>query len=178
MIEFKAEPKPKIAVLLDNRVEITFTTNKSVITAFESLTDKELTVQVKTHSRRRSLSQNAYMWVLLDEIGAKVGRSKEVIYKEYVKDYGVFEIIPLKNDAVNNFITKWSSNGLGWFVEDLGESKLQGFTKLIAYYGSSTYTSEEMRRLLDAVVYDAKELGIDTLTISDIMLLNNDNDKR
>lgn len=176
MIEFKAQPNPKIAILLDNQVEITFTTSRSVIKAFEGLSDKELSVVVKNYSKRRSLSQNAYLWVLLDEIGKKLDKSKEDVYRNYIKDYGVFEVLPLKNEAAQTFITKWSKNGIGWFCEDLGESKLQGFTKLIAYYGSSTYTSEEMRRLIDAVITDCKELGIETMAFKDIMLLKNEND--
>lgn len=176
MIEFKAAPNPKIAILLDNQVEITFTTSRSAIKGFESLKDKELSVVVKNFSKRRSLSQNAYLWVLLDEIGKKLDKSKEDVYRAYIKDYGVFEILPLKNDAAQTFITKWSKNGIGWFCEDLGESKLQGFTKLIAYYGSSTYTSEEMRRLIDAVIQDCKELNIETMAFNDIMLLKNEND--
>lgn len=177
MIEFKAQNKPKIALLLDNTVEITFITNKSAVAQLEGLKDnEELSVTVKKFSKKRSLSQNAYLWVLLDQIGAKVNRSKEDVYKEYIKDYGVFEILPLKNDAVERFKTNWSKNGLGWVCEDLGESKLKGFTKIVAYYGSSTYTSDEMRRLIDAVVTDCNDLGINTMTLSDIMLLNNDND--
>lgn len=176
MIEFKARPKPKIALLLDDTVEITLTTQKSAIREFESLNDKELCVTIKEFRQKRSLSQNAYMWVLLDEIGQKVGRSKIDIYRDYIKDYGVFEVLPIKNEAVDSFTSKWSKNGLGWFCEDLGESKLKGFTKLIAYYGSSTYDSKEMTRLLDAVVNDCKELGISTLSLSDIMLLQNVND--
>lgn len=176
MIEFKAQNKPKIALLLNNQVEITFTTSKSVLKAFESLDDTELTVSVKKYSKKRTYSQNAYLWVLLDEIGQKVGRSKEDVYKSYIKDYGVFEILPLKNEAVESFKYKWGKNGLGWFCEDLGESKLNGFTKLLAYYGSSTYNTKEMQRLLDAVVNDAKELGINTMTLSEIMLLKNEND--
>ncbi len=176
MIEFKAQPKPKIAVLLNGQIEITFITQKSVLKAFEGLRDKELSVIVKEYSKKRSLSQNAYMWVLMDEIGKKVNRSKEDIYKEFIKDYGVFEMLPIRNDAVEAFKRKWSAGGLGWFCEDLGESKLDGYTKLAAYYGSSTYTSEEMKRLIDAVIYDCHELGIDTMTLSDIMLLKNDND--
>lgn len=176
MIEFKASAKPKIALLLNDAVEITFTTQKSAVKAFESLGDKELVVTVKTFSKRRSLSQNAYLWVLLDQLGTKLERSKEDIYKEYIKDYGVFEILPLKNEAVNSFIIKWSKNGIGWVCEELGESKLKGYTKLIAYYGSSTYTSEEMRRLIDAVIRDCEEQGISTMALSDIMLLKNDND--
>lgn len=176
MIEFKTQ-KPKIAVLLNNQVEITFTANKSVIGALEGLDDSELTVSVKKYSKRRTLSQNAYLWVLLDEIGQKIGRSKIDVYKSYIKDYGIFEILPLKNEAVEGFKNKWGKNGLGWFCEDLGESKLDGFTKLIAYYGSSTYDSKEMTRLIDAVVNDANGLGISTLTLKDIMLLKNENDK-
>lgn len=176
MIEFKAAPKPKIAVLLDGTVEITLTTNKSVLKAFDGLRDKDLTVTIKEYSQKRSLSQNAYLWALLSELGGKVSKSKEDIYKSYIKDYGIYEIIPIKNEAVARFKTNWSKNGLGWFTEDLGESKLKGFTKLVAYYGSSTYTSDEMRRLLDAVILDCNELGINTMSLSDIMLLKNDND--
>lgn len=175
MIEFKTK-KPKIAVLLNNQVEITFTTNKSVIGALEGLDDSELTVSVKKYSKKRTLSQNSYLWVLLDEIGQKIGRSKIDVYKSYIKDYGIFEILPIKNEAVEGFINRWCKKGLGWFCEDLGESKLQGFTKLIAYYGSSTYDSKEMTRIIDAVIYDAEELGINTMTLSEIMLLSNEND--
>lgn len=176
MIEFKSN-KPKIALLLNNEAEITFTTSKSVIKQFENLKDNEIMVQIKKYSQRRSLSQNAYLWVLLDQIGAKTDISKEQVYRNYIKDYGVFQILPIKNEAVNSFIDKWSKNGLGWLCEDLGESKLNGYTKLIAYFGSSTYTSEEMQRLLKAVVFDCEELGINTMSLSDIMLLNNDNDR-
>lgn len=176
MIEFKARPKPKIAILLDDTVEITLTAQKSVIREFDSLSDKDLCVTIKEYRKKRSLSQNSYMWVLLDEIGQKIGRSKIDVYKNYIKDYGVFEVLPIKNEAVNSFVSKWSKNGMGWFCEDLGESKLKGFTKLIAYYGSSTYDSKEMTRLIDAVVNDCKELGINSMTLSEIMLLSNEND--
>lgn len=178
MIEFKALNKPRIAILLNNQVEITFTCNRSAVKQLEGLKDKELTVTVKEYSKRRSLSQNAYLWLLLNEIAIKVNRSKEDVYKSYIKDYGTFEILPIRNDAVATFISKWGKNGLGWFVEDLGESKLNGYTKLIAYYGSSTYTSDEMRRLLDAVVADCEDLGISTMSLSDIMLLKNENDEK
>jgi hypothetical protein len=176
MIEFKAENKPRIALLLDGQAEITFTTQKSVVEQINGLQDKPLTVTVKEYRQKRSLSQNAYLWVLLDKIGAKLNRSKEDIYKLYVKDHGVFEPLPIRNEAVDSFIAKWSKNGIGWFCEDLGESKLQGYTKLLAYYGSSTYNTKEMARLIDAVIADCKELGIQAMPLSDFMLLQNDND--
>lgn len=176
MIEFKAEIKPKIALLLDGQVEITFTTNKSVLRQFEGLKDKPLAVMVKEFRQKRSLSQNSYLWVMLDKLGQKLNRTKEEIYKGFVRDYGVFEILPLRNDAAEDFKFRWSKQGLGWFCEDLGESKLKGYTKLIAYYGSSTYNTQEMTRLIDAVVFECKEQGIDTMPLTDIYLLSNDND--
>lgn len=176
MIDFKAESKPKIAILLNGQIEITFTAQKSVLRAFDGLTDKPLSVTVKEHREKRSLSQNAYFWILLDKLGQKVDRSKEDIYKDYVKDYGVFEVLPIRNEAVERFKRNWSKNGLGWFTEDLGESKINGYTKLIAYYGSSTYNTAEMRRLIDAVIMDCEAVGIITMPLSDIMLLQNEND--
>lgn len=176
MIEFKAEKKPRIAISLDGNIEITFTAPKSTLRQFDGLKDKPLTVQVKEFREKRSLSQNAYLWVLLDKLAEKVNRSREFIYKEYVRSYGVFEVLPIRNDAVGSFTSKWGKNGLGWFCEDLGESKLSGYTKLIAYYGSSTYNSKEMTRLIDAVIQDCQELGISTMPLTDIMLLQNEND--
>lgn len=175
MTEFKTT-KPKIAILLNDTIEVTFTASKSDIKAIEALKDNELIVTIKKYTKARSLSQNAYLWSLLAQIGNKLNRSKEQVYRDYVKDYGVFEILPIKNDAVNSFVSKWSKNGLGWLCEDLGDSKLNGYTKIIAYFGSSTYNSEEMRRLLDAVIKDCEEMGINTMAINEAMLLKNDND--
>lgn len=176
MAEFKALNKPRIAILLNNNIEVTFTTTKAAINELESLKDKELIVNVKEWRPRRSLSQNAYMWALLNEIAIKVNSSKIDIYKTYIKDYGVFQILPIKAEAADMFINKWTKNGLGWFCEDLGESKLNGFVKLIAYFGSSTYTTAEMQRLINAIVDDCEELGISTMTPDEILRLPNDND--
>lgn len=175
MIEFKTN-KPEFKFLMNGKVEISFITEKSILRQLEGLKDDiELSVQVKEYRKKRSLSQNAYMWVLLDEIAKAVNRSKEDVYRELVKDYGVFEIIPLKDEAVKRFNHNWAKNGLGWFTDVLGKSKLKGYTNLIVYYGSSTYDTKEMTRLLDAVINECQELGIQTMTLSEIMLLQNDN---
>lgn len=175
-MEFKSDANPQVRLTLDGKVEITFTTYKSALNGFEKLKDKELNVKVTSFSQKRSLSQNAYMWTLLNQLGEKLNKSKDDVYRHYIRDFGVFEIIPIKNEAADRFKRNWSKNGLGWFVEDLGESKLKGFTKLIAYYGSSTYNSQEMSRLVDAIVQDCHDQGISAMTLKDIMLLQNEND--
>lgn len=49
----------------------------------------------------------------------------------------------------------------GWFtekVDEIGEK-----TTLNAYYGSSSYNSKQMSRLIDNLVQDCKSVGIQTL---------------
>ena len=113
--------------------------------------------------------------MLLNELAIKLRTSKEDLYKIFIKDYGVFEILPIKNEAVESFVNKWSKNGIGWFCENLGDSKLTGYTKLIAYYGSSTYNKKEMNRLIEAVIDSCQDNGISTLTPEEIELLENSN---
>ena len=174
MIEFKSK-KPKIAVLLNKQLEITFTADKHCLNELEELGDGDYTVSVKKFSNHRSTSQNSYLWALLSEIAVKINSTKIEVYKSYIRDYGVSEIVPIKDEAVEMFSYKWESKGLGWFTEDLGESKLNGYTKLIIYFGSSCYNSEEMSRVLDAVISDCEEMGISTLTLDEAMKLENEN---
>lgn len=175
-MQFKAEKTPKLALLLDNRIEITFTTDKTNLKAFQSIPDKELLVEIKPYSQKRSLSQNGYMWYLIGELSKKLTITKEAVYKTYIKDYGSFEIIPIKNEAAEKFIKNWSNHGLGWLCEILGKSKITGYTNIIAYYGSSSYNSTEMTHLLEPIIMDCEEQGITTLAMKDIMQLQNDND--
>ena len=166
---------PRVVYTLDGKAEITFQTNKSSLLGIEELKDKELTITINLKKKKRSLSQNSYMWVLIGELSKKLMLSKDLIYRNYIKDYGVYEILPIKNEAVERFKLNWSKHGIGWFIEDLGESKLNGFTKIIAYYGSSTYNTKEMTNLIEPIIDDCKQQGIETLTLAEILLLQNEN---
>lgn len=177
-IEFKAEENPAIVLTLDGKVMITLITrDRSVLQIQDNkLKDKPLSIKIANFMQKRSLSQNAYLWYLLEQIAQKIKSSKEDIYKQFIKDYGVFEILPIRKDAAERFKTNWSKNGLGWFTEDLGESKLSGYVRLIVFYGSSVYNRKEMCRVLDQVIQECNNLGINTMSLADIMLLQNDNE--
>lgn len=176
-MEIKAEANPRISLTLDGRAEITFTTQRGAVYALEDLKDKELLVKISTYSKRRSLSQNAYMWVLIGELAAKLNTSKDDVYKTYIRDFGVYEVLPIKAEAVERFKSVWTARGVGWVCEELGRpSKITGYVNVIAYYGSSTYTSAEMSRVIDAIIEDCKAQGISTMSLADIMLLRNEND--
>ena len=61
--------------------------------------------------------------------------------------------------------------GLGWVCETLGESKVNGYTNVVAYYGSSVYNTKEMSVLVDNIVQEAKQLDIETLSERELSLL-------
>lgn len=105
--------------------------------------------------------QIGYAWVLLGELQEVLNIPKEDIYKDLIKNIGSYEVIPIKNEAVEKFRNAWSKNGLGWITETT-KSKLEGFTNVLAYYGSSVYDSKEMSRLIDLIIEECKQLGIET----------------
>jgi hypothetical protein len=132
---------------------------------------KPLAVEIKQYRQKRSLDANAYCFVLCQKIAEAVKSTKELVYKKAIREVGQFEIVPIKNEAVERWIEVWGSKGLGWFAEVLEESKLRGYKKVISYYGSSVYDSREMAVLIDEIVLWCKELGIETLTPSEIARL-------
>ena len=81
-----------------------------------------------------------------------------------IKEIGPYEIVPVKNQAVERYIKAWEKNGLGWICENIGDSKFKNYTNLKAYYGSSYYDSKEMSRLIDTIVEDCKMQDIPTDT--------------
>lgn len=132
--------------------------------------DKTKQYEVKEVKRRRSLDSNAYAWVLIGKLQDKLHIPKEDIYKSLIKEIGSYEVIPVKNEAVERFSQAWSKNGLGWITETT-KSKLEGFTNIIAYYGSSSYNTSEMSRLIELIVQECKQQDIETMTPNELKSL-------
>ena len=174
-MKFVANPNPKISLTLDGKAEITFTTHRNALQELELLKDKELIVEAKINAQKRSLSQNAYMWVLIGELSNKLGIGKDEVYRSYIKDYGQYEPLLIKNAAVDRFIHAWQSKGLGWVADVMREGKVEGCTVVLAYYGTSSYDRIQMNKILDAIIDDCKEQGISTLSESELALLKNEN---
>ena len=144
-------------------------TNKLDVQALESLTDIELfDVTIRKHRKKRTLTQNAYLWKVSDEIAIKLETTKEAIYRLAIRHVGVFEVIPIKKAAVELFKRSWSINGEGWICEELRESKIEGYVNLQCFYGSSVYDSTQQARLIDYLITEAKEQGIDVLPIDKV----------
>lgn len=65
-------------------------------------------------------------------------------------------------EAADKLQSGWEHNGLGWQTDTM-PSKLPGCVRVVLYYGSSTYDTAQMSRLIDLIVQDCREQGIETL---------------
>lgn len=140
-------------------------TRKEIIRYLMTAPDKKY--KLDDYNEKRSLDANAYMWVLIGKIQETLEVPKEDIYKDLIRDIGVYEVLPVKNEALNRFCEAWHNKGLGWITETT-QSKLDGYTNVIAYYGSSVYNSKEMARLIDSVIEECRLLEIETKSDEEI----------
>lgn len=126
----------------------------------EEANSKLYCATIKEHRNKRSLDANAYAWVLMDKIASILHTDKWEVYLEMLSRYGVFTHIIVKPSVVEKVKQEWRS------VKELGEVTINGQTgiQLQCYFGSSTYDSKEMARLIDGIVSECKEMNIETLS--------------
>lgn len=119
---------------------------------------KRLMAEFKKHSPKRSLNANAYMWEVLGQMAAVLHTTKDELYLEMLDRYGVFTHIIVKPSIVDRVKAEWRT------VRELGEVMVNGQTgmQLQCYFGSSTYDQKEFSVLLNGVISEAKELGVET----------------
>lgn len=148
------------------KLELEITSNKEIlIDNYYKLKDKEnLAITIKQHSEKRSLDANAYCWVLLQKLAEVLKTDKDSLYEDMICRYGVFTHIVVKPSMVERVKEEWRA------VRELGEVTINGKTgiQLQCYFGSSTYNTKEMSVLIDGIVNECKDQGIETLTPEEI----------
>lgn len=127
--------------------------------------DKEYEVEIKEKRKHRSLNANNYMWMICQKIAVELSKngysSKYDVYRKAIKDCKHFTYTPVRVDAIDRYIEIWQGGGDGWIAEDAGEcNDLKGFHNIMCYHGSSVYNTKEMARLIDCLVDECHQLGI------------------
>lgn len=131
---------------------------------------EKVSVEVKPYKPRRSINANSYAWVLINKLADKLNIPPEQVYRETIRSLGgVSDIVQCKKQAVESLKRAWKSHGLGWQVDTVDGR--DGWVNCILYYGSSTYDTAQMKRLIDALVEECKLQGIDTMSESERGLL-------
>lgn len=169
-IDFKTH-KAKISLLLDT---------KQLDIVEELKNENKLNVELKKHREKRSLDANAYFWKLLQELCelAEIDTVEE--YKRRVEELGIFRRFRVEKDNVKTFEKMWTAQGIAWFCE-IADTEYVGdieFKIIHAYYGSSSYNSKQMSRLIDGLVQDCKIYEIETKPQAEIDSLLKEWDKK
>ena len=134
--------------------------------------DRLYDLEVKEHRKKRSLDANAYCWVLIHKLAEVMRIAPVEVYRQAIQEIsGNSEVVPIKEDAVEQFKQAWSHNGIGWICNDMGKSKIPGYRNLMVYYGSSVYNTSQMNALIENLVQDCKALDIDVMTERERSLL-------
>ena len=155
-IDYKTR-KSKISLLLDT---------KEIEIVEQLKNENKLNVELKKWRKKRSLDSNAYCWVLCDAIAKKITVAdaivtKEQIYKDAIMHIGTFETMILPEKALKRWTRIWSNQGIGFLVEEV--SRKDKCVKVHCYYGSSSYNTKEMSILIDYIVQEAKQVGVETM---------------
>ena len=147
------------------RFRLTFEINEDITGSVDSLSKCEkLTLKATKYRKKRSLGANALLWKCLGDIAQALRIDKWQVYLMMLKRYGKFTHIVVKENAVEAVKTQWRE------CEIVGEIPVNGqkAVQMLCYFGSSTLDTKEFSVLLDGVISEMKEMGLETPVSEDM----------
>ena len=155
---------------------VQFITRDDPRNLFDELKSHAVNVIIKRVSNKRTLSANAYAWVLIDQITEKLqqkeprnGWTKTEVYRNAIREIGgISEIYGVKETALDSFRELWIGDHLGRQVQVIPGSAKPGWVNVRAWKGSSDFDGLQMSVLINGLIQDAEALGIHTYPEKDI----------
>lgn len=119
-----------------------------------------LDITAVRHRNHRSKNANALLWECLGRIASTLRMDKWSVYLQILKRYGEYTYVCVKPRAVEMLKRQWRE------CEEIGNININGqeAVQMLCYYGSSTYDTKQFSVLLDGVISEMKEMGLDTPT--------------
>lgn len=139
---------------------IAFEMESGAINDVNGIKDCLLSVKAVKFRKKRSLDANALLWVCLGRIAEALRTDKWDIYLQMLKRYGKYTYICVKPNVVEAVKTQWRE------CEEIGEVEINGqqAVQMLCYFGSSTYNTKEFSVLLDGVISEMQEMGLEAPT--------------
>ena len=136
-----------------------------------SLQETELAISVRKYRKKRSLSANAYYWILIEQISDALGMPKPMCHNVMLRRYGVLK--RLDGETLMIFVPDTEEAEKTALLDEFYHFKPTGMTKLaeddrvfrayLVLKGSHEMDTKEMAALIEGAISEAKELGIETL---------------
>ena len=145
---------------LTGQTTITLSVNeKSALNEISKIKDLDkLKIKATKYREKRSLDANAMLWACLGEIAQSIRADKWEIYLQMLKRYGQYTYICVKPNMVDAVKAQWRES------EVVGEININGqkAVQMLCYFGSSTYDTKQFSVLLDGVISEMAEMGLQT----------------
>ena len=137
-----------------NRIILSLELTEGEVGQIETLQNKDLSITLKQFRERRSKDANALLWACLGKIAECLGGDKEFYYMQALRKYGQGTLIEIKKDAIERMREVYREIDV---IGQRGE-----WLSVMCYYGSHLYTTSEFAVLLDGVIEDMRNAGIET----------------
>ena len=114
--------------------------------------------EVRPWRSKRSLDQNAYYWALLNRLGQALGYPSDELHRHMLREYGVYDVFTVRADVpLTDYFRYW---------DVVGSGQMDGvqYRHVRAFKGSSEMDTGEFKRLLDGVIQECRQQGIETMT--------------
>ena len=123
---------------------------------------KRFEVSEETSKKKRSLTQNAYYWVMLNKLAARLRMPDSELHKNMLRDYGVCDVFSILDSI--------PIDGYFKYYDVIGHGYVNGrrFKHVKVYKGSSQMSSAEFARLIDGMREECVLQGIDVMTPQEI----------
>lgn len=156
-------------------IDVPYEHRGAVMAFLRSMKKTLYVLQIKVFKKKRSHDANAKMWALIDDMSNILHIPPVEIYRGYIPDVpNNYRIVPVKPEEIPDWDKEWCLGHIGRMTEDMGPcrcSDLKGYHNVKSYLGSSEYTTDQFSRLLELVIQDCQQLGIDTLSEREKSLL-------
>lgn len=137
----------------------------------EKYTGKKLRLKAVEWRDKRSLDANSYYWVLLSKLAGALKVSNSYMHNFMLRAYGQPDLYDDKKAYIvlpdTDETEKKSMESDTYHIKPTSEVKMGRDGKMYRTYyllrGSSSYDTAEMSRLIDGLVDECKDAGIETL---------------
>lgn len=152
-------------VVAGDRSQIAKTVGKVEADKFE--------LEIKRLRSKRGLTANAYYWVLVDHLAKVLGASKDEIHEQIMQDYGTFKLNENGKPIVFTIAAGENPKDIAPYSRAFAEGYVDGkkFIHHAVLKGSREMSAYEFGILLDGLISECKEMGIETMTPDEVRQL-------
>lgn len=130
---------------------------------FELDKEKRYQIIIEEESKKRTKTQNSYYWELEYQLASSLNTSSNELHFELLKRYSpaIVMKLPIQTDP-KDYVKYYEK-----YKTEQGEKAV--YYKV--YKGSSEMNTKEFKALLDGLISECEEVGIETLTPNEIAQL-------